>query len=118
VNCVADFQPEQNPLLLPLGQIGRMDYCSQMSSLDTFVEFEVSFVGLFQLMTAGMLENNAWPFLHGFRIYTHNWVHGCFLSLDIYVTANHIRETVIPFSKKRWYYHCQSSWDSKQLEWR
>jgi hypothetical protein len=36
-----------------------------MSSFDTFVEFNVNSVGLFQLMTAGMLENNAWPFSHG-----------------------------------------------------
>jgi len=28
-----------------------------MSSFDTFVEFDVSFVGLFQLMTAEMLES-------------------------------------------------------------
>jgi hypothetical protein len=36
-----------------------------MSSLDTPVKFDVSSVGLFQLMTAGMLENNARPFLDG-----------------------------------------------------
>jgi hypothetical protein len=43
-----------------------------MSRLDTFVKFDVSSVGLFQLMTAGMLENNAWSFLYWFCIHRKN----------------------------------------------
>ena len=51
-----------------IGRIFCSKQSSQMSSLDTFVEFDVSSVEPFQLMTAGMLENNAWSLLYGFCI--------------------------------------------------
>jgi hypothetical protein len=40
-----------------------------MSSLDTFVKFDVSSVNFFQFMTAGMVENDARPFLDRVRVY-------------------------------------------------